>query len=127
MTLMQGFEIFLFIIVAGVITAFAMNRANILLRVIAALSWLGLAFAVFTESFGFDLDDATTIFFGVVFTGMAFVSLLIQLDTEIVRESKGIRWTEWGSKPEERGESSYEKYRREMIRRRIGERRRGRK
>lgn len=116
----------LFLLLSGIsLTFMAMRRGHILLRIASFLAWFSISVIFFTDSLGLSLDNTWTILLGSAFLLMAFFSLLMHMDTEIIKERRGQSWTEWGSKPRET-ESSYEAYRRQLQGRLRGTRRRRR-
>lgn len=80
---------------AGLLTYFAFKNANILLRMACAIAWLALAFwSIYGSDTPFNMADGYSLMLVAVMVIMAFVPLLIHMDTEIMREYKGMRWAE---------------------------------
>lgn len=98
---------------------------DILLSVSTAVVWMGIGFWWLNGGVSFlDLDETGTIFLLIVPFALGFVALLRLMNTEIRMEDGGRRsWTEWGSRPKTKSQSSYDAYR-EQLRTRLGKRRR---
>jgi len=101
------------IAIAGLLTFFSLKRPELLIRLAASFTWLGLGFWVLLgENANLDPEDPWTLLIIAVFIVMTFAPLVLQINTEVKRESKGRLWTEWVKKGEEGGpkETEYEKY-----------------
>lgn len=107
------------LILAGVLTVFAMMRPEVLLRLCASLTWLALAFWSLLGG-ALDITKGWVIILTTVFVVMTFVPLIFQMNTEIIREKRGKSWREWGRRPkhDDYEPSPYEQHR-QNIRDRI--------
>lgn len=96
------------------LTWLASRRRNILLSMVAGLTWFGLAMWLFFSATPvFDIaEDYAKILMWVFFI-LTFVPFLFYMDQEIRHEKRGKSWTTFGEPPAE-NESGYEKYRREL-------------
>lgn len=110
-----------FLCLSGLITYFALKNSNILLRMGAAISWLAMAFwSIYGTDTPFLMTDGYSLMIVAVMVIMAFVPLVIHMDTEISREYNGMRWSERRSKKSlndmiKNGQPSiYEKHRAEI-------------
>ena len=117
MTEIQVYLFFALIFLSLGLTFLAVSRKHILLSISAFLSWFTNGIILLTNAFGTTLNDDWTIYLGYVFIILAFSMLLIHMDTEIVVEKDGQKWHEYGSKPNSKRESSYDKYKSELRRR----------
>lgn len=84
-----------FLCLSALVTYFALKNSNILLRMSAAISWLAMAFwSIYGTDTPFLMTDGYSLMIVAVMVLMAFVPLVIHMDTEITREYKGMKWSE---------------------------------
>ncbi len=92
-------------------------RRDLLIGICAFLLWIGLAVYMFLDTASlFGLDETYYIYFAYVYVVLAISSLLTLMNQQITKEKNGQRWTEWGSRPENK-ETSYDRYKAELHRR----------
>jgi len=116
MTIVEVFIFYTIVTLAVCLTVIALRHNLILFRVSAFLTWFALGMIMLTDAFGTTIVDDWTLYLGWIFIMMSFSSLLIHMDTEITTESKGQRWTEWGTRPKNK-ETNYDRYKAELQRR----------
>jgi len=103
------------------LTWLSLKADLILFRIAGFLCWASLAFMFFTNVFGTDIGDSWTTLIAFLFLVMAFATLLLQMNSEIKHEKKGMSWSTWGSKPKEKAPSAYAT-RRAELRKMLGRR-----
>lgn len=90
-------------------TWFSHKRRDILISTVAFLLWFGTGmWLFFSGDAPFNLTESYVQILAWVFVIMAFVPILMQMNTEIRHERKGRSWTEYGRKPEERSDTQEE-------------------
>jgi len=112
------------ILLACFITWYSGHRKNFMMAFIGFGLWFSLfMWLFFSPTPVLNITAATEVgdywieILMWVFLLLAFLPLVLQIDTEITRELKGRRWKEFGSPPKEEGESEYDRYMREFRRR----------
>jgi len=90
------------VVIAGVLTFLARYTGQLLVRMAASLSWLGLGlWLLLGDEMLLDIADPWTQVIGFVFIIMTIVPLTWQVSTEIRTEAKGRSWSDWDRKPKE--------------------------
>lgn len=96
----------------------AFRWKDILLSYAAALTWMAIGFWwVVGDITNFGLSESWSRILIFVPFILSFTVLLRLMNTEILMESKGKKWTEWGSTPKEEAPSRRDEYRKELRRR----------
>lgn len=104
-------------LLACFLTWFSSQRKNIMLALAGFGVWFSLLFWLFFSTvppLGFVENWHSVLVW--VFLLLAFLPLVLQLDTEITKEFKGRRWKEFGTPPRDQ-ESSTEAYMQEFRKR----------
>ena len=96
------------------LTWFSSRRPEILVRLVAGLTWMALGFWTLLGGItNIDMLNSWNQILVWVFFVMAVVPFLFQMNTEIKKEKKGLSYSVWGTPPDEE-ETSYQKYSREL-------------
>jgi len=113
--------LFLTLIVLGLVLFIAAFRwKDMLLSYSAALTWMAIGFWwILGDITNFGLSDPWVRILVFIPFILAFTVLLRLMNTEIIQESQGQKWTEWGSTPQRETPSRRESYRK-ALRKRIG-------
>jgi len=110
------------LVLAIFFTWFSSKRPEMLIRLCSSLIWMGMGFWILLGGIeNIEVGDSWIQILIWVFFIMAIVPFLVQMNTEIRRESKGMAWKEWGTPPEEIVDRDAEY--RASIRRRIRKKR----
>lgn len=112
--------LFAILIVLGLVLFIAAFRwKDMLLSYSAALTWMAIGFWwLIGDIANFGLEDPWVQILVFIPFILAFTVLLRLMNTEIVNESKGRRWTEWGATPKEDVPSRRDSYRKVLRERR---------
>ncbi len=94
----------------GGLVLLGMAKGRILVAMADALLWFALGLAFWTNAWGTSIGTGWTQVLGWVFFILTCVPLLMQMDTEIIHEAQGKKWSEYGSKPKQKMPTSYESY-----------------
>ena len=93
--------LFAILVILGLVLFIAAFRwKDMLLSYAAALTWMAIGFWwIIDDITNFGLSDPWVQILVLIPFILAFTVLLRLMNTEIVNESKGQRWTDWGAKP----------------------------
>lgn len=96
------------------LTWLASRRRDILLSMVAGLSWFGLGMWLFFSAVPiFDIAEDYAKILAWVFIVLTFIPFIFYMNQEIRHEKRGKSWTTYGQPPSD-NESGYDKYRREL-------------
>ena len=102
------------IVLAIFFTWFSSRRPEILIRLVSSLIWMGLGFWTLTGGIdNIDMINSWNQMLVWVFFLMAVVPWLLQMNTEITKEKKGLSYKVWGTPPGEE-ETEYQRYSKEL-------------
>jgi len=96
------------------LTWFSSRRPELLIKLVAGLTWMALGFWVLLGGItNLDMINSWNQILVWVFFIMAVVPFLAQMNTEIRKEKKGLSYTVWGTPPDE-SETEYQRYSKEL-------------
>lgn len=110
-----GDALFIGLLIMGMFfMMFANRRQNILVSLVTFMIWFSLGLWLFFSTsapIGFEENEVWKDVLGWGFLVLAFLPFLFAMDQQIEHEAHGKKWFKYGTPPEIKGPTNYEKYR----------------